>query len=252
MRYTRERMVQLGEVRCAASGRRNGEVGKRAGASIVAATLAALVAVAPATARADSPSPAAAEPAPTPEVVAQERADCERQLTLAETAIERDAKYARNWTDAWYVTGTSLIALNLTNVFQEHDYRRSEAIVFGAMSTLLMIQLPTATTSATALRGIRSAGIQDPCLALANARFVLETNADDAAQHTNAVGYIVPVVLNVLAGAIVAVAVGHWDFAGHGAEGLSSLVGIAAGELQTATYPRSSLKVSGTSLQMSF
>jgi hypothetical protein len=249
MRYTRERMVQLGEVRCAASARRNGERGKRAGASIVAAMLAAVVIAAPSSARADDSAP---QPAPTPEAVAAERSDCTRQLTIAENAIEHDAKYARNWTDAWYVTGISLVALSVTNVFQVHDYRRSEAIVQGAMSTLLMIQVPTATSSAKALRGIRTAGLEDPCLALANARFVLETNADDAVQHQNAVAYAVPVILNVLAGAIVAVAVQHWDFAGHGAEGLSTLVGIAAGELQTATYPRSSLKVSGTSLQMSF
>jgi hypothetical protein len=242
-------MVQLGKLRCVASARRNGEVGKRAGASIVAAMLAAAIAAAPASARADDAAP---EPSPTPETVAQERGDCTRQLTLAENAIEHDAKYARNWTDAWYVTGTSLIALNLTNVFVEHDYRRSEAIVFGAMSSLLMIQLPTATTSATALRGIRSSGVEDPCLALANARFVLETNADDAVQHQNAVAYAVPDFLNVLAGAILAVSTRHWDFAGHGSEGLSTLVGIAAGELQTVTYPRSSLRVSGTSLTMSF
>jgi len=211
--------------------------------------LAAVVVLAPVSARADD---AATEPAPTPEVVAQERADCKTQLSLAENAIEHDAKYARNWTDAWYVTGTSLIALSLTTAFQQHDYRRTEGIVFGAMGTLLMIQVPTATSSARALRGIRTAGLEDPCLALASARFVLETNADDAVQHQNAVAYVVPVLLNVVAGAILAVATNHWDFANNGAEGLSTLVGIAAGELQVATYPRSSLRVSGTSLQMSF
>jgi hypothetical protein len=210
---------------------------------------ASAVIAASTSARADDAAP---EPAPTPEVAAQERADCRAQLDIAEQAIARDAKYARNWTDAWYVTGTSLMVLNLTNVFQVHDYRRSEAIVFGAMSSLLMIQVPTATSSAKALRGLRTSGGDDPCLALANARFILDVNADDAVQHQNAVAYAVPVILNVLAGAIVAVAVGHWDFAGHGAEGLSTLVGITAGELQVATYPRSSLKVSGTSLQMSF
>ena len=240
-------MVQLGEMRCAGNARRSGEGRRRAGASIVAAVLAVAVVAAPTRARAED-----APPQPTPEVGAQERADCARQLTIAESAIERDAKYARNWTDAWYVTGTSLMALNLTNVFQEHDYRRSEAIVFGALSSLLMIQLPTATSSAKALRGIRTSGGQDPCLALASARYVLEVNADDAALHTNAFAYVFPIALNVIAGAILAVAVNHWDFAGHGAEGLSTLVGIAAGELQTATYPRSSLRVSGTSLQMSF
>jgi hypothetical protein len=191
-------------------------------------------------------------PVPTPETIAQERADCQAELVLAEAAIDRDAKYARNWTDAWYVVGGSLIALNLTNLFQVHDYRRSEAIVSAAMSTLLMIQVPTATTSGKALQGIRAVGREDPCLALSNARFVFESNAADAEQHQNIATYAVPIVINVLAGAIVAVAVQHWDFAGHGAEGLSTLVGIAAGELQTATYPRSSMKWSGSSLQMSF
>jgi hypothetical protein len=195
------------------------------------------------------PAPVVASPA---DVAAQEKADCSRELAIAETAIARDAKYARNWTDAWYVTGTSLVALNLVNVFQYHDYRKSEAIVFAALSTLLMIQLPTATSSGKALQGIRSAGFQDPCLALTNARYVLEVNADDARLHTNAFAYVFPIVLNVLAASVVALAEGHWEFAGHGDEGLSTLVGIAAGELQVLTYPRSSLKVSGSSLQMSF
>jgi hypothetical protein len=185
-------------------------------------------------------------------VTAKEKAECAVELSLAEKAIEHDAKYARNWTDAWYVTGTSLIALNLTNLFTVHDYRRSEAVVSAAMSTLLMIQLPTATTSDKALVGIRAVGAEDPCLALSNARFVFESNDADAEQHQNLGTYAVPVILNVLAGAIVAVAVQHWDFAGHGAEGLTTLVGIAAGELQTATYPRSSMKWSGSSLQMTF
>ena len=87
---------------------------------------------------------------------------------------------------------------------------------------------------------------------VSSARFVLETNADDAVQHQTAVAYDVPVLLTVVAGAILAVATNHWDFANHGAEGLTTLVGIAASELQVATYPRSSLRVSGTSLQMSF
>jgi hypothetical protein len=222
---------------------------------------------APAPAHAAEPTPApahASEPAPTPapapepaepprsETAAQEKADCSRQLEIAEIAMERDYKYARNWTDAWYVTGTSLIALNLTGIFQYKDYRISESIVFGALSTLLMIQVPTATTNDRALRGIRTIALEDPCLALTNARFVMEVNADDRATHQSLFAYVFPVVLNVVAGGIVAIAEGHWQFAGHGDEGLSELVGIVAGELQVLTYPGSSLKVSGSSFTMSF
>jgi hypothetical protein len=51
----------------------------------------------------------------------------------------------------------------------------------------------------------------------------------------------------------VALAERHWDFAGHGSEGLSELVGIAAGELQVLTYPRPSLKTAtGSPFQLTF
>jgi hypothetical protein len=318
-------MAQLGEVRCAIGARREGGIGRRAGAGIVAVVVSMAVIAAPTRARAQEPAashapepaappsahapepaPAAASPsahppasatppapAPTPahaaepvrapepvaapahatepahasepaaapesteppsrlEIATQERADCSRQLDIAEVAMERDYKYARNWTDAWYVTGASLIALNLTGIFQYTDYRRSEAIVFGALSTLLMIQVPTATTNDVTLKGIRAIALEDPCAALTNARFVMQVNADDRATHQSTFAYIFPIVLNVVAGGIVAIAEGHWEFAGHGDEGLSELVGIVAGELQVITYPGSSLKVSGSSFTMSF
>jgi hypothetical protein len=310
-------MAQLGEVRCAIGARREGGLGRRAGAGIVAVIVSVAVIAAPlraraqegaashasepapppsapapepapgaasgaaptpapvhppaapapehgpapTTTRAAEPARAAPEPAPAPEsteppsrfeLAAQERADCSRQLDIAEVAMERDYKYARNWTDAWYVTGASLIALNLTGIFQYKDYRVSESIVFGALSTLLMIQVPTATTNDVTLKGIRAIALEDPCLALTNARFVMQVNADDRATHQSAFAYIFPIVLNVVAGGIVAIAEGHWEFAGHGDEGLSELIGIAAGELQVLTYPGSSLKVSGSSFTMSF
>ncbi len=175
-----------------------------------------------------------------------------RVASRREPAVERDYKYARNWTDAWYVTGTSLIALNLVGIFQFGDYRVSEAVVFGALSTLLMIQVPTATTNGKALEGIRAAAVYDPCLALANASYTFEVNRADQAEHQTAFAYIFPVALNVVATAIVGLAEGHFDFVGHGSEGLSALVGIAAGELQVMTYPGASMKVNGSSLHMTF
>jgi hypothetical protein len=206
---------------------------------------------------ASSPSPSSPPPAEASspqEVALAEKADCTRDLHIAEDAIERDYKYARNWTDAWYVTGTSLIALNLSGMFMYHDYRVSESVVFAALSTLLMIQIPTATSSGRALQAIRASAAADPCLALANAQNIFRSNAADAADHQSAFTYIFPVVLNVLAGGIVALAERHWDFVGHGSEGLSELVGIAAGELQVLTYPRPSQKppASGSPFQLTF
>ncbi len=188
----------------------------------------------------------------TADATALEKAECTRQLMIAEDALERDGKYARNWTDAWYVTGTSLITLSLVGIFQYHDYRVSEQIVNAVLGLGLMIQVPDATTNHRALQGIRTAGLSDPCLALTSARFIIEVNADDAKQHQNAFAYIFPIALNAVVGAIVAIAEGHWQFAGHGDEGLGTLIGIAASELQVVTFPSPSLKVTGTSLQMNF
>lgn len=171
---------------------------------------------------------------------------------IAEEAIERDGKYARNWTDAWYVTGASLITLSLVGIFQYHDYRVSEQIVNASLGTLLMIQVPDATTNHRALQGIRTAGVSDPCLALTSARYIVEVNADDARLHQNAFAYIFPIALQVVVGAVVALAENHWEFAGHGDEGLGTLIGIAASELSVVTYPSPSIKFNGTSLQATF
>jgi hypothetical protein len=185
---------------------------------------------------------------------------------IAEEAIERDGKYARNWTDAWYVTGASLITLSIASIFQYHDYRVSESIVNGVLGTLLMIQVPDATYNHVALQGIRTAAAENPCLALTSARNIIEVNEDDANQHQNAFAYIFPIAFNIVVGAIVAVSEWHWDFAGHGDEGLLTLIGIAASELQVVTFPRpsvspgvaklplgsTSLNVGPTSLQLKF
>lgn len=169
---------------------------------------------------------------------------------IAEDAIERDGKYARNWTDAWYVTGASLITLSIASIFQYHDYRVSESIVNGVLGTLLMIQVPDATYNHKALQGIRTAASDNPCLALSSARNIIEVNEDDANQHQNAFAYIFPIAFNIVVGAIVAVSEWHWDFAGHGDEGLLTLIGIAASELQVVTFPRPSVSPSVASLPL--
>jgi len=160
---------------------------------------------------------------------------------IAEDAIERDGKYARNWTDAWYVTGASLITLSIASIFQYHDYRVSESIVNGVLGTLLMIQVPDATYNHRTLQGIRTGAAENPCLALTSARSLIEVNTDDANQHQNTFAYVFPIAFNIVVGAIVAIAEDHWDFAGHGDEGLLTLIGIAASELQVVTFPRPSV-----------
>jgi hypothetical protein len=180
------------------------------------------------------------------------RADCQLRLHHVYKALDADAKYARDWTDAWLLTGTALVTLGLTKAGQVDDYRRAEAIVSAAQSMLLMIQLPTATTTARALGGLRAAEETDPCLALSSARYILETNADDGDLHRAFVNHMIGISINVVIATIVALAVGHWDFAGHGSEGVQQLAGIAIGELQVFTYPRGSLRTSGSSLELSF
>jgi len=226
---------------------------------------------APPPAPAPTPAPVAAPASPPdvtgPDLDAARKAECARQLDIASEAIERDGKYARNWTDAWYVTGASLITLSLASIFQYHDYRVSESIVNGVLGTLLMIQVPDATYNHRTLQGIRTAGAESPCLALTSARSLIEVNTDDANQHQNTFAYVFPIAFNIVVGAIVAISEGHWDFAGHGDEGLLTLIGIAASELQVVTFPRpsvspsiaalplgssASLSVGPTSLQLKF
>ncbi len=238
-----------------------------AAAPAAPAPAAAPPAPAPAPAPTGAPAPVPAAPAPVPaaaeataapadvtptDLTSLERGECTRQLLIAEEAIERDGKYARNWTDAWYVTGASLITLSLSQIFFYHDRRVPESIVNASLGTLLMIQVPDATYNHKTLQGIRTAGVNDPCLALANARSIVEVNEDDANQHQNAFAYIFPIALNVVVAAIVAASVGHWQFAGTTDEGLGTLVGIAASELQVLTFPRPSIRFTGTSVQGNF
>jgi hypothetical protein len=183
---------------------------------------------------------------------AENKAACQAKLDQVEPLLDSDAKYARDWTSAWLVTGGALVALNLTKAFQVDDYRRGESLVFAASSTLLMIQQPVALTTRSALKGLRSSQDQDPCFALVQTRYMLETNADDGDLHRNLFPHVFGITLNLLTGALLAVATGHWDFAGHGSEGLSTLVGIGAGELQVLTYPRGALRASSNSLTLSF
>jgi hypothetical protein len=245
-------MAQLGEVRCAivapASNERVGR-GRTGMAPLVAAIMAGLVATAPLTARAqDAPVP---ENAPATEA-ADHKADCEQKLVVAERMMEKDYNYARAWQDSWYVVAASLMGLSLTSAYTYHDYRRGEQLAGAFQSLLLIIQVPTAISTKRTLQGLRTAAPEDPCLALANARNVFEVNYDDYVQHTKVMNYVIGGVIPIFAGLIVGMATKHWDYAGHGSEGLSTTVGIIAGELQLITYPHGSLHVGGTSLTMTF
>jgi hypothetical protein len=178
-----------------------------------------------------------------------DRAGCAERLRPLEAAIESDGKYARGWRDAWLVTGTGLIALNLAGAFTVSGYRRTEGIVIAVQSALLMIQLPVAVSTT---KGLRGAASDDPCLALLDARDILVANAADAVDHTNVMAHVIAIAIPIITSAILAGATGHWDFATNGNEGLTTLVGIAVGELQVLTYPRPSVKMAGTSLSVSF
>ena len=150
------------------------------------------------------------------------------------------------------MVGASLMGLSVTSAFTYHDYRRGEQLAGAFQSLLLIIQVPTAISSKRTLQGLRTAAPEDPCLALTNARNILEVNHDDYVQHTKWFNYLIAGIIPIFAGAIVGLSTRHWDFAGHGAEGLSTVVGLVAGELQLITFPRGSLQVGGTSLTMTF
>jgi hypothetical protein len=178
----------------------------------------------------------------------RDRTSCDERLQPLEKAVESDWRYANSWRDAWLLTGTALIVLNLTGAFTVSGYRRAEGIVTAAQSSLLMIQLPVALAS----KGVRDVESVDPCLALVDARNILVANADDAREHTNTFAHVVAISIPILTTAIVAAATGHFDFVGNGNEGVTTLVGVALGELQVLTYPRPSVKMSGTSLTVTF
>ena len=87
-----------------------------------------------------------------------------------------------------------------------------------------MIQVPDATTNHRALQGIRTAGVSDPyahggSYERARHHRSERRRREVAAPRTRSL-YMLPIALNVVVGAIVALAEGHWEFAGHGDEGL--------------------------------
>src|ERR1700730_15145627 len=115
----------------------------------------------------------------------RDMAHCAAELPPLEKAIEHDGNYANGWRDAWLLLGATFVTLNLTNAFQNYGYRRNESIVLAIQSTLLMIQKPDATNNHRALAGLRAAESTDPCLAVANARQILDAAADDYMEHTH-------------------------------------------------------------------
>ena len=181
-----------------------------------------------------------------------EKADCIRRLDVAEKIVAKDAYYAQAWTDSWYMVGSTLVVLNLTQAFQSGDYKRGESLAFAASSLLLMIQRPLALTSADALRGLRTSATEDPCLALADATSILKSNAVDGQMHRAWPIYVINASFSLAMMGVLTAITHHWDFAGHSDLGLQTLAGIALGELQVFTYPSGSVKTTGTSLDISF
>jgi hypothetical protein len=225
--------------------------GRTGMAPLIAAMMAGLVVTTSVTAHAqDAPTPEA----PAVTEAAAHKAECAEKLAVAERYLEKDYRYARGWTDSWYVVAASLAGLSLNAAFTYHDYRRGEQLASAFQSLLLIIQLPTALTTKRTLAGLQTAAPEDPCLALTNARNIFEVNHDDYVQHTKWFNYVIAGAIPVFSGAIVGLASRHWDFAGHGAEGLGTVIGFVAGELQLITFPQGSLNVgAGTgSLTMQF
>jgi hypothetical protein len=189
----------------------------------------------------------------------RDRATCEQQLPPIEKAIEHDVSYAIGWRDAWLLLGATFVTLNLTSAFQNYGYRRNEGIILAVQSTLLMIQKPDATNYGRALAGLRTAESTDPCLALANARQILDAEADDFMEHNHIYQHVLAMAIPAIMTGIVAGASGHFDWASAGNEGVNMLIGMFAGELQVLTYPRPSMqghhppiKVGAASLSVSF
>lgn len=176
---------------------------------------------------------------------ARERAECTEQLKPLDKTVESDSRYAQGWRDAWLTVGAASISLALTAAFQNYGYRRAEGIVGAIQSSLLMIQKPDAVTSERALKGIRTAEDDDPCLAVANLRQILRANEDDWVQHTHWWNHVLAIGIPILVGAIVGVATNHFDYATNGNEGAIMTVGVVLGELQVLTFPRPSVRVDG-------
>jgi hypothetical protein len=181
-----------------------------------------------------------------------DKVDCKQRFDAVAKTIAKDAYYAHAWTDSWYMVGGTSAVMALTRAFQYGDYVRGESVTFAATSLLLMIQRPLALTSDDALRGLRVAATEDPCLALADASSILSSNKVDGEKHRDWPLYVIPVALNLAVMGILAGVTHHFDFAGHSDLGLTTLVGTALSELQVYTYPSGSLKTAGASLEMSF
>lgn len=235
-------MAQLGEVvrgHAGGGSSRGGRLGAGARRLVLLVLAVVLVVGTTASARAQQPT-------------TDDKADCRRRYDVVEKIIAKDAYYAHAWTDSWYMVGSTLVVLNLTQAFQSGDYKRGESLTFAATSLLLMIQRPLALTSDDALRGIRSSLAEDPCLALADARSILMSNQVDGEKHRDWPLYVIPVVLNLAVMGVLTAVTHHWDFAGHSDLGLNTLVGTAISELQVFTFPSGSMKAAGTSLEVSF
>jgi hypothetical protein len=177
---------------------------------------------------------------------ARDREACIEQLKPLDAAVESDGKYANGWRDAWLLIGAASISLSLTGAFQNYGYRRAEGIVGAIQSSLLMIQKPDAVTAPRALAGVRTAEVEDPCLALANVKQMLRAYEDDWQQHTKWWQHLLAMGIPIVLGAIVGVATGHFDYATNGNEGAIMTVGVVLGELQVLTFPRPSVRVDGT------
>jgi hypothetical protein len=190
------------------------------------------------------------EPPPSP--LALQQADCLKRLEPAEQAIETDYKYARAWTDTWTVASSSLVILNLTQAFMVSDYKRYESLALAASSLLLQIQRPVALWNDDALKEIRAAKVQDPCLALADASHVMKSTQVDGELHRSWPIYLINAGFNLAVMAVAAFASQHFDFVGDSNLGLQTLAGIALSELQTFTYPRGSFRTSGNAIEVTF
>jgi hypothetical protein len=176
---------------------------------------------------------------------ARDRQACTEELKPLERAVESDGKYAEGYRDAWLLTGVAAMALSLTAAFQNYGYRRTEGIVGAIQSSLLLIQKPDAVQAPRALRGIRTAEAEDPCLALANVKQIIRANWDDYWQHNHWWQHLIAMGVPILVGAIMGVATNHFDYATNGNEGANMTVGVVLGELQVLTFPRPSMHVPG-------
>jgi hypothetical protein len=183
---------------------------------------------------------------------AQARSECARHLKAAEAALASDARYVQAWKQTWIFVGVGASALSVAGAFYYTDYRRSEQIVYAVESLFIATPTPITLTLPEMYRGIHAAGLLDPCLALNDVKYAMEMQDIDAEEHTSALSHSIAFAVPILSSVIVGLAVQHWDFAGHGSEGLQTLVGIGINEAQLLSYPHGAFRAHGTSLQLSF